>query len=50
MHVVIPWLCYLVAFGAGSAVARLLIVLIVRRTSRAEALAALPGPAEIGAS
>lgn len=43
------WLWYLVAFVAGSAVAYLIAILTVRRTSEAEALADMPGSREIGA-
>lgn len=43
------WLWYLAAFLAGSAVAWVIAVLTVRRTSEAEAIADLPGSREIGA-
>ena len=44
------WIWYLVAFLAGSAVAWAITVLTVSRTSREEAIAALPaGSREIGA-
>jgi uncharacterized membrane protein ArfB len=43
------WLWYLVAFVAGSAVAYVIAILTVSRTSEAEALADLPGSREIGA-
>ncbi len=44
------WLWHLLAFLAGSGVAWVITVLIIHRTSRAEALADLPaGSREIGA-
>lgn len=43
------WLWYLLAFVAGSAVAWVITVLTVHRTSREEAIADLPGSREIGA-
>lgn len=43
------WLCYLLAFVAGSAVAYAIAVLTVHRTSEAEALADMPGSRELGA-
>lgn len=49
MDFVVQWLWYLLAFVAGSAVAWLITVLSVRRTSREEAVAALPGSREMGA-
>lgn len=42
------WLWYLAAFLAGSAVAWVVAVLTVHRTSEAEAIADLPGSREIG--
>ncbi|MFN8071994.1 MAG: hypothetical protein U0R66_09355 [Mycobacterium sp.] len=42
------WLWYLAAFVAGSAVAWVIAVLTVHRTSEAEAIADLPGSREIG--
>lgn len=44
MDFVIQWLWYLLAFVAGSAVAWLATMLVIRRTSREEALADLAGP------
>ncbi|WP_046283608.1 channel accessory protein ArfB [Mycolicibacter virginiensis] len=49
MDFVIHWLWYLLAFGVGSAVAWLLTVVSLRRTSKEDAVAALPGSREIGA-
>ena len=49
MDFVIHWLWCLLAFSVGSAVAWLLTVAFVRRTSRQAAIADLPGSAEIGA-
>lgn len=49
MDFVMHWLWYLLAFVAGSAVAWLLAVVSIRRTSKQEAIAALPGSREIGA-
>ncbi|MCH9722124.1 MAG: hypothetical protein K0U67_08700 [Actinomycetia bacterium] len=49
MVFVTQWLWYLLAFLAGSAVAWLITVLTVPRTSRDEAIADLPGSREIGA-
>ena len=43
------WLWYLLAFLAGSAVAWVITVTTVHRTSRDEAIADLPGSREIGA-
>ena len=43
------WLWYLLAFVAGSAVAYVIAILTVHRTSEAQALADLPGSREIGA-
>ena len=43
------WLWYLLAFVAGSAVAYVIAILTVHRTSEAEALADLPGSRELGA-
>ena len=50
MDFVIHWLWCLLAFSVGSAVAWLLTVAFVRRTSRQAAIADLPGSAEIGAN
>jgi uncharacterized membrane protein ArfB len=49
MDFVIQWLWYLVAFVAGSAVAWLISIVSIRRTSEEQALADLPGSREIGA-
>jgi len=48
MDFVIHWLWYLLAFVAGSAIAWLLTVVSIRRISREDAIAALPGSREIG--
>jgi uncharacterized membrane protein ArfB len=49
MDFVYQWLWYLLAFVVGSVVAWLITVVSIRRTSREEAIAALPGSCEIGA-
>lgn len=50
MGFVAQWLWYLLAFLAGSAVAWVIAVLTVHRTSREQAVADLPaGSREIGA-
>jgi uncharacterized membrane protein ArfB len=49
MDFVIQWLWYLVAFVAGSAVAWLITIVSIRRTSEEQALADMPGSREIGA-
>ncbi|MBV8863548.1 MAG: hypothetical protein JO082_14200 [Mycobacterium sp.] len=49
MDFIIQWLCYLVAFAVGSAVALLVVRVSVRRTSEEQALADMPGSREIGA-
>ena len=49
MGFVVHWLWYLLAFVVGSTVAWLLTIVSIRRTSKEEALAALPGSREIGA-
>ena len=49
MDFVIQWLWYLVAFVAGSAVAWLIAIVSIRRTSEEQALADMPGSREIGA-
>ncbi|HEU0191608.1 MAG TPA: hypothetical protein VFR17_10125 [Mycobacterium sp.] len=46
MAFIIPWLGYLLAFVAGSAVAWGITTVTVRRTSREEAAAALSGSGE----
>lgn len=48
MGFLVQWLWYLLAFLLGSALAWVIAVLTVRRTSRAEAIADLPGSREIG--
>ena len=49
MGFVAQWLWYLLAFLVGTAVAWVITVLTVPRTSRVEAIADLPGSREIGA-
>ena len=49
MDFIYQWLWYLLAFVVGSLVAWLITVVSIRRTSREEAIAALPGSREIGA-
>jgi uncharacterized membrane protein ArfB len=49
MDFVIQWLWYLVAFVVGSAVAWLISIVSIRRTSEEQALDDLPGSREIGA-
>jgi uncharacterized membrane protein ArfB len=49
MDFVIEWLWYLLAFVVGSAVAWVITVVSIRRTSEEEALADMPGSREIGA-
>ena len=48
MAFVAQWLWYLVAFVVGSAVAWIITVVSVSRTSEEEAIADLPGSREIG--
>jgi len=48
MGFIAQWLWYLLAFLVGSAVALVISVLTVPRTSREEAIADLPGSREIG--
>jgi uncharacterized membrane protein ArfB len=48
MGFITQWLWYLLAFLIGSAVAWVISVLTVSRTSREEAIADLPGSREIG--
>lgn len=43
------WLWYLLAFVVGSAVAWIVTVVSIKRTSEQEAIADLPGSREIGA-
>ncbi len=49
MDFVIQWLWYLLAFVVGSAVAWLIAIVSIRRTSEEQALADMPGAREIGA-
>jgi uncharacterized membrane protein ArfB len=49
MDFVIQWLWYLVAFVVGSAVAWLITIVSIRRTSEEQALADMPGSREVGA-
>ncbi|MBO0865388.1 MAG: hypothetical protein J2P16_09990 [Mycobacterium sp.] len=49
MDFVIQWLWYLLAFVVGSAVAWVITVLSIRRTSKDQAVAGRPGSREIGA-
>ena len=49
MAFVAQWLWYLLAFVVGSAVAWMITVVTVSRTSEEEAFADLPGSREIGA-
>ncbi len=49
MDFVIQWLWYLLAFVVGSAVAWVITMISIRRTSKEEALAETPGSREIGA-
>ncbi|BBX23853.1 putative membrane protein ArfB [Mycolicibacter terrae] len=50
MDFVVQWLWYLLAFVAGSAVAWLLTIVSIRRTSRQDAIAAMPDSREMGAN
>ncbi len=49
MAFVAQWLWYLLAFVVGSAVAWIITVVSISRTSEEEAIADLPGSREIGA-
>jgi uncharacterized membrane protein ArfB len=49
MDFVIQWLWYLLAFVVGSAVAWMITVVSIRRTSKEQAVADMPGSREIGA-
>jgi uncharacterized membrane protein ArfB len=49
MEFVIQWLCYLVAFAVGSAVALLVAGIAIRNGNEQQALAEMPGSREIGA-
>ncbi|EUA30195.1 hypothetical protein I553_4452 [Mycobacterium xenopi 4042] len=45
----IQWMWYLLAFVAGSAVAWVITVIAIRRTSEEQAIADMPGSRETGA-
>ncbi len=49
MDFVIQWLCYLVAFVIGSAVALVVAGISIKRTTEEQALLDMPGAREIGA-
>ncbi len=49
MGFVIQWLCYLVAFAVGSAVALVIASISIRRTTEEQAIDDMPGSREIGA-
>jgi uncharacterized membrane protein ArfB len=49
MDFVIQWLCYLVAFAAGSAVALVIASISIRNTDEEQALEDMPDAREIGA-
>jgi uncharacterized membrane protein ArfB len=49
MDFVIQWLWCLLAFVVGSAVAWLITIISIKRTSAEQALADMPGSREIGA-
>ncbi len=49
MAFIAQWLWYLLAFVVGSAVAWIITVVSVSRTSEEQAIADLPGSREIGA-
>jgi uncharacterized membrane protein ArfB len=49
MDFVIQWLWYLLAFVVGSLVAWVITMISIRRTSKEQALADMPGSREIGA-
>jgi uncharacterized membrane protein ArfB len=49
MDFVIQWLWYLLAFVVGSAVAWVITVVSIRRTSKEQAVADMPGSRETGA-
>jgi uncharacterized membrane protein ArfB len=48
MDFVIQWLWYLLAFVVGSAVAWVITMISIRRTSKEQALADMPGSRERG--
>ena len=49
MNFVIQWLCYLVAFALGSALALVIAGVAIRRSNEEQALDDMPGAREIGA-
>jgi uncharacterized membrane protein ArfB len=49
MDFVIQWLCYLVAYAVGSAVALIIAGIAIRNDNEQQALAEMPGAREIGA-
>jgi uncharacterized membrane protein ArfB len=49
MNFVIPWLCYLVAFVLGSALALVIAGVAIKRSNEEQALDDMPGAREIGA-
>jgi uncharacterized membrane protein ArfB len=49
MDFVIQWLCYLVAFAVGSAIALLVAGIAIKRSTEEQALDDMPGSREIGA-
>jgi uncharacterized membrane protein ArfB len=49
MDFVIQWLCYLVAFAVGSAVALVIAGVAIRKTNEEQALEDMPGAREIRA-
>lgn len=49
MNFVIQWLCYLVAFALGSALALVIAGVMIRRSNEEQALDDMPGAREIGA-
>jgi uncharacterized membrane protein ArfB len=49
MDFVIQWLCYLVAFAVGSAVALAIAGVAIRNTNEEQALEGMPCAREIGA-
>lgn len=49
MDFVVQWLWYLVAFLVGSLVAWAIAAIAIRRTSKEDALADMPGARELGA-
>jgi uncharacterized membrane protein ArfB len=49
MDFVFQWLWYLLAFVVGSVVAWVIAMISIRRTTKEQALADMPGSREIGA-